>query len=980
MPKRNINDNPIQSHYDNKFNGIKNAEENGSFPGVGDKPGVDGVRDAESNPGKDWKNNVVGKSLSKNGGPMSFIKTKSPMLAIIIALVGGGFGMIGLSSSALLPMSIVSNLVQKFNTQETSLTIRTNKLFASKMANDNTSGICTNFIEIACRFTSPSNRFLTQLEDNGIKAFNEKGQIESGGLFPNARPDVYQFTNEAGESTYIQASELKQTLIDNPEFRDAFHEASKTRFESLSDSVFDFVKTKFGFNTSDQLASATDEAAVEAEATSASSLGDSSVSTAAGEGGAAVSSGDVAAESAAFEEVLQPEEQALTDEFVAAGEGGGGAVSIVGAIVCTAADVPGMITKAARDFQMLQLIKYSAIFLSAFGAIKAGDAKPEEVSAIGKVLTEVVGGKSAMDSFGMRNVMHGDVIPQNNSFKTFSPGALVMSKMGAAASIADNETKKNACAVAINPATGQAINVALAGTGAGLGAAVVNVLAGVALAKVAETILPWVLSSIIKLIPVDKIMGFFMGDLTKGLTGEAVGDALTSGASHTMGQTASSGGNVPLSVTDAVAYNEETKKVQLAYAEEDRATKSPFDITSPNTMMGSIVQKLLPYYVSSSTGLGSISSGIATIGKIVTGSFSTILQPYTANAASPEQQYQLCDDPTIKDNNIAAGPFCNIIYGVPTKYLDKDPVTIVNSLIVGGGKYAGNVDKDTGEPVPGSDLDKWIKACTDGKSDQAKNCEIADDKTASFALYTIDHRIQKSMDDEPSVATKSSSSSSSSSSSTTTVSAPIDGAATICIDAGHPPNGAGGEPALTLKVAKDLQTELEGRGYNVIMTRTTSSAVSISDRPAKCLAGKANFMYSLHADGSTKSGGYPYQIYMEPNVKGAHKVRKMSSTSKSYATTIQKAVAKEVSGFGGLKDGGLEPESYTYRADVPSLGIFSGADDGGLPAVLTEMVQLKNGHSTLDDANIRKKLVTGIANGIQSIFPIKASGKKLLPV
>jgi hypothetical protein len=690
------------------------------------------------------------------------------MLAIIIALVGGGFGMIGLSSSALLPMSIVSNLVQKFNTQETSLTIRTNKLLASKMASDSTSGMC-NLVQIACRFTIPSNRFLGQLNENGIKAFNGKGEIDSGGIWPNARPDVYQFTDQAGETTYVQASELKQTLIDNPEFRDAFHEASKTRFESLSDSVFDFIKEKFGFSTSDQLASTTDAAGVEAEATSASSLGDSSVATAAGEGSAAVSTGDAAAESAALEEVLQPEEQAVTEEVVAAGEGGGGnAVGIVGAIVCTAADVPGMITKAARDFQMLQLIKYSAIFLSAFGAIKAGDAKPDEVSAIGKVLTETVGGKSAMDSFGMRNVMNGDVIPQNNNFKTFSPGALVMSKMGGVASIANNDAKKNACAVAVNPATGQAINVALVANsaetaGAALGAAVVNVVAGVALAKVAETILPWALSNIIKLIPVDKIMGFFMGDLTKGLTGEAVGDALTSGASHTMGQTASSGGNVPLSVTDAVAYNEETKKVQLAYAEEDRATKSPFDITSPNTMLGSIVQKLLPYYVSSSTSLGSISSGLATISKIVTGSFSTILQPYTANAASPEQQYQLCDDPTIKDNNIAAGPFCNIIYGVPTKYLDKDPVAIVESLVTGGGgKYAGNVDKDTGEPVAGSDLDKWIKACTDGKTDQAKNCEIADndDKTASFALYTIDHRIQKSMDDTPSDSSSSSSSSS----------------------------------------------------------------------------------------------------------------------------------------------------------------------------------------------------------------------------
>jgi hypothetical protein len=64
----------------------------------------------------------------------------------------------------------------------------------------------------------------------------------------------------------------------------------------------------------------------------------------------------------------------------------------------------------------------------------------------------------------------------------------------------------------------------------------------------------------------------------------------------------------------------------------------------------------------------------------------------------------------------------------------------------GTGKYKGNITTN-GDTVPGSDLDKWVKLCTNGNTDQAKNCEINDDKRADFAVYTIDHRIQKTMDE-----------------------------------------------------------------------------------------------------------------------------------------------------------------------------------------------------------------------------------------
>jgi len=39
-----------------------------------------------------------------------------------------------------------------------------------------------------------------------------------------------------------------------------------------------------------------------------------------------------------------------------------------------------------------------------------------------------------------------------------------------------------------------------------------------------------------------------------------------------------------------------------------------------------------------------------------------------------------------------------------------------------------------------------VASCTDGTTDAAEGCKITDKKTANYALYTIDHRIQQSLD------------------------------------------------------------------------------------------------------------------------------------------------------------------------------------------------------------------------------------------
>jgi len=733
--------NPGQQHADDQFNALKKAEAAGtSGPTGSDSP--DSVNEAESNPDNGWQNNVSGnKPSAKSSGRLGFIKKKGPLMAIILTIAGGGIGIGSLLSPALLTQSILANIVQKFNIQETSFTMRTNLLLANKLVDDTTSGLCRGPITIMCKFTRPSNRFLSQLEKNGIKAVDSEGKtIEANLIFRNTRPTKYIFTNSAGESLEIEAKKLPSILTNNAEVRAAFHNASNSRFASLADSVFRFIENKFHFNLTDKLTGTVDD----------EGLGKKVSSELEAEGGAmkaAAEDGGILAEDE-LKTLLKKDAGESVAKLAHAGRGS--LVNLVAAGACMTADLPIVVTKAARAFQMAQLIKYSMVFLSSFGAIKAGNATPAEVSAIGDQLTKVVNGKSAMDSFGMNYAITGATKPSSDAYKSFIPGSNVSSFLGKYNKAMNSDIKTNGCTLMEDPLTGEAINITLAaGAPETLGTTILlagaNLILGWGLSKVIEVALPPTINAIISVIPVkelaNKFMGAFMGDVTQSIQGEKVGDALVSGASHVMGQTANAGGNMPLTPKEAVAYDGLTAQVQLAYAEEDRATKSPFDISSPNTMLGSIVQKLLPYYLNTSSSVGSIAHDFSFIGNIIFGSFSAAFQPATAGADSVDiSQYQLCDDPSL--DGIAAGPYCNIIYGIPKEYITKDPATVLQELI-----DSGNIDSksETGDPVEGSDLAEWIGLCTNGTTFAAKSCEVTK-KTENYALYTIDHRVQRSLD------------------------------------------------------------------------------------------------------------------------------------------------------------------------------------------------------------------------------------------
>ena len=163
------------------------------------------------------------------------------------------------------------------------------------------------------------------------------------------------------------------------------------------------------------------------------------------------------------------------------------------------------------------------------------------------------------------------------------------------------------------------------------------------------------------------------------------------------------------------------------------------------------------------------------------------------------------------------------------------------------------------------------------------------------------------------------------------------------------------EYELNLQVSLKLQAELEKRGYNVFMVRTTHDVnISNAERAQMAANAGADIFIRIHANGADSS-----------SVRGA--LNYMPSSSNPY---LSPSVIS-----GSQKLARVILDSYCAATGMPNLGLLTGDDMTGInwakmPVTIVEMGFMSNRTDDLymASASGQAQIVQGIANGVDKYF------------
>jgi N-acetylmuramoyl-L-alanine amidase len=199
------------------------------------------------------------------------------------------------------------------------------------------------------------------------------------------------------------------------------------------------------------------------------------------------------------------------------------------------------------------------------------------------------------------------------------------------------------------------------------------------------------------------------------------------------------------------------------------------------------------------------------------------------------------------------------------------------------------------------------------------------------------------------------------------------GAVKIVLDAGHGGSDPGAvgvnglyEKTVNSDVVERVKAILEGRGYEVFLTRETDVYLSLAQRVAITNSLAPDLFVSVHANAHTNASingslvlyydkDYPQASYPPSDAMAA-----LTPESKQLAQLVQDAMVKSA----GTVDRGLVP-SAVYVARM-----------GSVPSILVETAFLSNAEdaANLADAGFRQKLALGIASGIEAYKPLEEPG------
>ncbi|MCR5699890.1 MAG: hypothetical protein K6G49_00435 [Candidatus Saccharibacteria bacterium] len=405
-----------------------------------------------------------------------------------------------------------------------------------------------------------------------------------------------------------------------------------------------------------------------------------------------------------------------------------GSVANVG---CAVADFVGVVNLMVAAEEARQILNIVTPYMEAVDKTKAGYGDEAPINELATTLNEQTvtdhekivangGGvssqkedgklKSAMQSAGMAALFgNGLTDPKDASVQSFNLTSNMSTLLGG---VGISMASFRACTVARATAAIASAGVTVASCAASLGVGcAIDVLAefgkgiaiGLAIQGVIDILTPWLVSTLGR-------------DLVSELAGEDLGNALVSGANMYHGYIHKANGG---SLATREKYEEFTIAKQQVIAEEareERESLSPFDMTSKNTFMGSLMTQLMSFNASSSL-MSTLTSASSVMGSSLTKllpSISAVASQIAETLPSTEDYAQIC--PYLAEIGAVGDSFCNPYMVTDMSTMDEDPADIIAELDDGDNFEKQETSDGNVKIKKGSELMKYITYCSERTS------------------------------------------------------------------------------------------------------------------------------------------------------------------------------------------------------------------------------------------------------------------------
>ncbi len=573
-----------------------------------------------------WKNNVSGKSLTKNltgKGKGKFSKKKSGIAAmmVIISLLVGGGAFLGSSHSLLAP-AMESLMTEATDTQHASFVRRVTHLTTYHGSNSKT-------------FTAIPDSVQTKTKQGRVATFFDKSADKLYRKLGISR-NIFSGYQQTGNSD-ADMEKFRNTM--EPEY-DNNTSAVRNAYEEEVDILYED-----GNPTGDKTLEQRNPTDLDGRSNSS-----------------------------------MPEAEQKAKSFLestaSSAQKAAKAASIANA-ACTAMRVGATISAVVAANEIYQSINYFMNYMENVSKMKYGEGSNSAINEVLNTLTTPVDGTFP------------DINSSDGAAKTIT-GAPVQAngmQMMLAYAPVDSNTNKNFSIERTMSAVAKALNMNATSvyTCAGIqaGAAVVSIITTIStfgVSAIGQVLLDVAIQAGTG-IAIAATLSFIVPTIAKTLftnifettTGIPAGELLARGSSAAntrVGRTGS--GQSPSSDSVALAYNKITQEVIAQEAEADRANRSPFDITSKNTFLGSIAYQLLPITLLSAKGSTAAITNINTLTRTTSSAIASLTNSASA-ASSNSYMSQFGDCSNLKEIGAVGDIYCNPITTTDPSTIELDP-------------------------------------------------------------------------------------------------------------------------------------------------------------------------------------------------------------------------------------------------------------------------------------------------------------------